>query len=274
MSAPRERPILFSGPMVRALLDGRKTMTRLIVKPQPPEGHAFHGITVCSTDARDVGSAVWAQGPFPLLRDVHRVRCPYGQPGDRLFVREAWQYADWTDDGYPWIRYRADDAKRCIETGITEEWSERLSDIWTALSADENYSIDQRAADRRWRSSIHMPRWASRITLEVTGVRVERLQTISASDAWAEGIPASPDVNPIHEYAELWDSINSPKPPQHIRRRKGRGKPTEQWDEAHPPKSNPNSWDANPWVWVVSFRRIAEEWLAADTNDEEFEVTK
>lgn len=251
MSAPRERPILFSGPMVRALLDGRKTMTRRIVKPQPPEGHAYHGITVCSTAARDLGSAVWALGTSPLLRDVHRVRCPYGQPGDRLWVRETFIH---------------EPADYCWEASVSIP----------CRPASTVYRADCEGETRGggWTSPLFMPRNLSRLTLEVTGVRVERLQAISAADAWAEGIPASPDVNPIHEYAELWDSINSPKPPQHIRRRKGRGKPTEQWDEAHPPKSNPNSWDANPWVWVVSFRRIAEEWLAADTNDEEFEVTK
>jgi hypothetical protein len=237
----KERPILFSAPMVRAILEGRKTQTRRVVKPQPPAGHALHGFTTFSTRMTDVGKAVWARGDSPLLCDVHRVRCPYGQPGDRLVVRETWQYADWTEDGMPWIRYRADQATRLIED-TPEDWSERLTDAWASLSVPENYALDNRAADRRWRPAIHMPRWASRILLEVTGVRVERLQDISEPDAIAEGcagghgvIPGySYSATPREQYRALWESINGP-----------------------------GSWDANPWVWVVEFKRIEAQDAAA-----------
>lgn len=216
----RERPIIFSAPMVRAILDGRKTVTRRVVKPQPSsalladfaEIRAMRGSN--RTDAQ-------------MLSDC--LSCPYGAPGDRLVVREAWRYADWTEDGEPWIQYRADDSKRlCLHTPV--EWADRLMDTWAALSVGK--AIGEPAADSKWCPSIHMPRWASRITLEITGVRVERLQDISEADAEAEGVR-----NSLHlqggrfardNFAHLWWTIN------------GDG-----------------SWEANPFVWCVSFRKLA-----------------
>lgn len=167
----KERPIILSGPMVRAILAGAKTQTRRVVKPQ----------------------AMGQWGPV--------VPCPYGRPGDRLWVREAWRpvHGGYSDLG---ARYRAD------------------------------FERDQTV----WRPSIHMPRWASRITLEVTGVRVERLQDISEADAQAEGSFewAAEQDTPVRDldearlvYLQLWQSINGPA-----------------------------SWDADPWVWVVEFRRL------------------
>jgi len=196
-----ERPILFSAPMVRAILAGTKTQTR----------------RVCKLDFR-------AGMPEPELQSFRRC-CPYGQPGDRLWVRETWRYADWTEEGEPHIEY-GDGARQLVDD-FPEEWASRLMDTWTALSAPSNFDIDNRAADRRWRPSIHMPRWASRITLDVTGVLVERLQAISERDALAEGVgsPITRDCK-VPKFMALWESIN------------GAG-----------------SWDANPWVWVVEFRR-------------------
>ncbi len=211
--------------MVRALLDGSKTQTRRVLRDQNPVdlGAAMHGTHL---SRRSVFDKV-AQTVVGTRLAV--VRCPYGQPGDQIWVRENWQYANWTEDGYPWIGYQADGAEKLIEP-IPSEWSERLFDIWAGLSETENLAIDSRAADRRWRSSIHMPRWASRITLEITGVRVERLQVISRGDAMAEGCPfpnMAQGDDPRKWYAELWESIN--------------GK---------------SSWDANPWVWVIEFQRV------------------
>jgi hypothetical protein len=217
----RERPILFSAPMVRALLDGSKTQTRRV---------AMH--TVCG-----VRVPRFATDGAPEVST-----CPYGVPGDRLWVKETWQYADWTDDGQPYIRYAADNHVRFCE-GAGE--GDSLVDIWCHLSSPDNYEIDGKAADRKWRPSIHMPRWASRLTLEITDVRVERLQEMAAReergegmDALAEGIECVPDeLGPCYgiggkmtnrtgyaAFARLWNSIN------------GDG-----------------SWNANPWVWVVSF---------------------
>ena len=222
----KERPILFSGPLVRAILEGTKTQTRRIVKlPLIDRNGSGCEIAGCEING--------------MLREGRFDLCPYGQPGDRLWVRESWQYADWTETGYPWIGYRADGAKSCIDE-IPEEWSERLTDIWAKfwaapsakLSDPANYVIDQRAAERKWRPSIHMPRWASRITLEITSIRVERLQDISEADAKAEGVEASTfvemkDGSPCYStpYQILWEQIN------------GVG-----------------SWEQNPYVWVIQFR--------------------
>jgi hypothetical protein len=253
----KERPILFSAPMVHAILEGRKTQTRRMVK-----GQEFWG--EFSRSARPIDSGMWrVEGCEPINEDLQGnkvtfvdVRCPYGQPGDRLWVRETWQYYDWTEDGMPWIRYCADGKTIIRSANVPDEWSEKISGIWESLSDPANYDIDQRAADRRWRPSIHMPRWASRITLEITGVRVERLNDISEQDAIAEGLKAItkdgslvkygiPDrdglpgadddgwpwkkwcTDPRGAFFGLWESIN------------GAG-----------------SWRQNPLVWVVEFKRV------------------
>lgn len=224
-----ERPILFSAPMVRAILDGRKTVTRRVV-------------TVGDTiEERDDGTqwpyfTTWTHGddgsPW--------ASCPYGAPGDRLWVRETWRYHGWTEDGAPWIKYAADDSTRLVER-IPDEWSDRLADIWADLSDDANMAIDGRAADRKWRPSIFLPRWASRVTLAVTAVRVERLQEIDELDALNEGVQGRAvdgvlDGKPGRyvvgsardEFAELWDGINAARAP----------------------------WASNPWVWRVEFRVV------------------
>ena len=239
----RERPILFSGPMVRAILSGQKTQTRRIVKVRgesPPEWATFakEGVSLTVTGGKPSGLFYWSEeqpdnGPLKPLRrwptlpanramagDHYWTPCPHGQPGDRLWVRETWAYgihalvAKRDEDG-PFV-YRA------------------------------NPMAEQHRLCDRWRPSIHMPRRASRITLEVTGVRVERLQDISEGDAYAEGADnlawkdfegtdadlidwSLKDANSPHRngFAMLWESIN------------GAG-----------------SWGMNPWVWVVEFRRI------------------
>lgn len=198
MTSMKERPILFSGAMVRALLAGTKTQTRRVVKFQGKDLETLLGLK------------------------NQAACCPYGQPGDRLWVREAF----------------------CKIIGQSGGWIE------TDYRATYNHGFrlgDTLSLKKRWTPSIHMPRDASRITLEITDVRVERLQDISEADAIAEGIerlddffdcpcyraydePQGSDVvfpdDPIGSYASLWTSINGP-----------------------------GSWDANPWVWVVEFRR-------------------
>lgn len=167
----KERPILFSGPMVKAILEGRKTQTRRVVK-----------------------------NPGPLSTTLS----PYGVPGDRLWVRETWGHEA---DG------NACDDIRC---GNPDH-------IWYRAS-EKDPSIFPKDF---WRPSIHMPRWASRLTLEVTAVRVQRLNELDKWDAKAEGIdPTYP--NPIASFSALWDSINGKK---------------------HP-------WSSNPVVRVVEFRKI------------------
>ena len=207
-----EKPILFSAPMVRAILDGRKSQTRRIMKPQPDavlDGEPYWHIGGYRT-------RIGARNPF---------FCPYGQPGDdKLWVRETCR-AEELPSGLDGVRYLADDCFIPIEN------TEAASDAWLSLAA-----YGQRlSGHQKYRkvSAIHMPRWASRITLEITGIHVERLQDISESDALAEGIdPKFPPDEQVANaammrYADIWESINGP-----------------------------GSWAANPWVWVVEFRRV------------------
>lgn len=203
----RERPILFADAMARAVFRGKKSQTRRLVK----------------TELEYDGGAYW-QDKNGDLRPIESA-CPYGAPGDRLWVRETW-----SRDGCQ---------HKCGHLGCH-----------TIYRAD---SIDAIGAYGcvKWKPSIHMPRWASRIDLEVTGVRVERLQGISEADAVEEGIREEgsgcicpPEkfedgvrycgacglriVDWVDEFAQLWDSINGARA----------------------------SWASNPWVWVVEFKRV------------------
>ncbi|MCK7547173.1 hypothetical protein ACFPQA_04270 [Marinobacter koreensis] len=183
-----EKPIIFNDEMIRAILGGRKTQTRRIIKPQPE------------------GGAMWT--PFAPQRYVNGVGnpliCRYGQPGDRLWVRET--FAVLGDEDKHVLHYRA------------------------------THPIKGSG----WKPSIHMPRWASRITLEITSVRIERLQDISGEDSAAEGVTGpigSPRAYGVvtkqfarDQFMRLWESINGP-----------------------------DSWHVNPWVWVIEFERIDQK---------------
>lgn len=215
-----ERPILFSGAMVRALLAGTKTQTRRVVKPQPTGFVGGPGVTLCDS----------SPAPLVPMNDFagtcgQEIICPYGQPGDRLWVREThYLHGIWS------VR-KDDDGKR--------RWTfSPNQDIGVQFDEPNGLIRGRSTTVPGWyrRPSIHMPRWASRITLEITDVRVERLQDISEADAQAEGWTRRPEVSTdpqVHKEAardwfmDLWESINGP-----------------------------GSWDANPWVWVVEFRRL------------------
>jgi hypothetical protein len=190
----REIPILFSGPMVRAILEGRKTQTRRIVTPQPNDS--------------------WSKPPIGVSESGHWVshgcqsdlKCPYGTVHDRLWIREAWSQI------------------------IVNNQVDYL------YRADHHTGLEKKAGDQKWKPSIHMPKVASRITLEVTGVRVERLQSMSGRDVLAEGVDngsSNPTMGIRWEnmqkmaFEKLWTSINGP-----------------------------GSWKSNPFVWVIEFRRI------------------
>mgnify|MGYP003440424383 FL=1 len=222
-----DRPILFSGPMVRALLDGSKTQTRRVVKQQPPQN------TVAIGRWQDPGPrpAWWAflrDGPVDHDHpfggaEIHGEfwLSPYGDAGDRLWVRETFV------QGWP----LGDDG--CVDQYDADGKEKPMKTFYRATSPDLNWCDggDDCPIKTPWKPSIHMPRWSSRITLEITGVRVERLQDISRGDAMAEGCPfpnMAQGDDPRAWYAQLWNSINGP-----------------------------GSWDANPWVWVVEFRRQA-----------------
>ena len=193
------KPIIFNGEMVRAILAGRKTQTRRVIKPQPLNVIFENGD--------------WIQAPCDLDPKEHIIKCPYAQPGDKLWVRETWTYLA---DGFavsPMIGYRADMETKVIDTIPDGEtvYNVEKPDVW------------------KWRPSIHMPRWASRITLEVTDVWVERVRDISPTDALSEGmhIDWSVENAPENQFKRLWDSIYDAK---------GFG------------------WDKNPWCWVIEFK--------------------
>ncbi len=185
--AVKERPILFSEPMVRAILAGQKTQTRRVVD---------------LSKGWDVGPN-YAGECWPVRKvknELVRMRCPYGQVGERLWVRETHyvERAGYQDGSDRFILYKA---------------------------------TDDHAPVSKWTPSIHMPRWASRINLEIVGVDVERLKDIKDLDAIAEGVrfagvPAS--LTDRGAFAKLWESINGP-----------------------------GSWDTNPWVWVVVFKKVS-----------------
>ena len=215
MTQPSEKPILFSSPMVRAILNGSKTQTRRIMKPQPL---FFTGRKYIVPDS--------APKKFHDCDDI-RECCPYGFPGDRLWVRETWRPHG--DEGHLSL---ADATSTCTGPG----------DCLFRASASEAED-----AIFRWRPAIHMPRWASRITLIVTDVRVQRLQDISEENAKAEGVvqtaggwwsaaDGQAGGSPRSAFGVLWNSINGA-----------------------------DSWDANPWVWAVSFaiEKIADARAAA-----------
>jgi len=230
----KERPILFSAPMVRAILNGSKTQTRRVVKPQPSDAHNFAGFTISSIHPSDEGKAVWGRGDTrAMLLDAHRVRCPYGKPGDQLWVRETW---DFLPDGGPdepnvaMIRYWAGgDMERRV---VPPDFNPNI------------YSYEKK------RPSIHMPRWASRIQLEITNIRVERLQDCSPADAVAEGIELSEQGR-----CKMYDHKDGEEHLQYAGKRFTKD-PIESYRSLWLSINGPGSWDANPWVWVVEFRRI------------------
>ncbi len=206
---PRERPILFNDQMVRAILEGRKAVTRRIAKP---------------VTHPDLGN-IYAPGALVLEREPQHVidrACPYGQPGDRLWVREAWQGPLISDE----------------EQAANQSWWKDMTKFQDPAhcayraSGDNNEYVDPDGYFHcKWKPSIHMPRWASRILLEITAVRVERLQDITPNQCIAEGAWREKDKElgraqeAIAAFADLW-------------------------------RSTGGDWDANPWVWVIEFKRV------------------
>jgi len=217
ITAIKERPILFSAPMVRAILEKRKTQTRRVA------------------DQKTVNEC---EGTFGAALDL-LTRCPFGQPGDRLWVRETFAIEttmDWPGS----LRSEHEYAKKHCEDGrphkiVTHPEGGtyyrlphyRATDPEPQLVCESKKCATCRDRDYgpHWKPSIHMPRWASRITLEITDVRVERLQEIDAVDAVAEGMEQFTETPPDFLFRELWDSIYK-------------------------------NWDANPFVWVVSFKMV------------------
>lgn len=209
----KERPIIFSADMVRAILEGRKTQTRRVIKRDP----GFINYAKEQTVLKGMWHPTSPSGKIGLVRPE---KCPYGQPGDRLWVRETWQ---------TWCEFDTV-APRDLTPGKCGLQYPATYDHWVSKK----------------RSPIHMPRWASRIMLEVVNVRVERVQDISEDDAKAEGVTVEHDTVPpcgwvdipkrgrvystaLGCLAKLWDSINAK-----------RG----------------YDWSSNPWVWVIEFKQV------------------
>lgn len=200
----RERGILFSVPMVRAIIEGRKTQTRRVVAPK----------TVAFLGSKAGGM------------DPAEDHCPYGWVGDRLWVRETYAFGkEW--EGIP-PRIVSD------EEGVYYAADDSLRPGREPLGKDDRGT---------WRRSIHMPRWASRLTLEVTEVRVQRLQDITEEDARAEGIIEWKDAKGTAYYgtnvADVWELS-------------ARGAFKRIWDDINGERA---PWASNPWVWAISFRR-------------------
>lgn len=221
----RERPILFSSPMVRAILAGTKTVTRRVVGVDEP----------AELVAVKDGAAFFRRPDDPACG--LRVPCRYGVPSDRLWVREAWRTSVKLD-----ARNGTEIAKECLDAGYHRPWAPIE---YGADGARHDWNGLDWGDPGRARSARFMPRWASRITLEVLSVRVERVQEITEEDARREGARQYGGEGAVYEsllgpgtwnesargwFAELWESINAAR---------GFG------------------WDANPWVWRVEFRRVA-----------------
>ncbi|WP_431355064.1 hypothetical protein [Klebsiella pneumoniae] len=208
-----ERGMIFNAEMVRALLDGRKTQTRRPIK--------WKQTRFTEIGEREDGSKwLWSDDAEHACDFWHP--CPFGAVGDRIWVRETFCTVDDTQyGGGKWVDYRA-----------TPKFEASHPAGWDCAPND--------AEALKWRPSIHMPRWASRILLEITDVRVERLNAISQEDAQAEGMEltgwrptySDPDsggevLTPYDNFAQLWESIYGEE-----------------------------SWKANPWVWVIEFKRV------------------
>jgi hypothetical protein len=232
-TAVRERPILMSAPMVRAILAGTKTQTRRVIQPQPANPQTFGSAPCWGCGVHRNGAhagrymlhAAFNEGGTRVDRHL---ACPYGAPGDRLWGREAW-----ASPGDMRVAYRADgDCGSWMgDGGGGRFWNRHGYIIEVDKARGPSWGLGKFGG--RWRPSIHMPRWASRITLEITRVGVEQVQEIGAGDAHYEGVCADPYHAPWlgcrQAFRAVWDSLNAER---------GYG------------------WDANPWVWALTFRRV------------------
>jgi hypothetical protein len=217
-----EHPILFSGEMVKAILEDRKTQTRRVLKKQP--------IDILPMKVPNMWVILETRDPS----HGGVIGCRYGRIGDHLWVRETWRCEELAS-GQDGVRFAADNSFHKIENTVA------ASDAWL-----ESYLSDK---PDKWRPSIFMPRWASRISLEVVNIRVERVQQISREDAKAEGMSHVWD----------WNKDRYKKHPEHFTR--GVLNPyvanySVLWDELNAKRGF--GWDVDPWVWVIEFKRLQD----------------
>ncbi len=214
----KQRPIFFNGDMVRAVIDGRKTQTRRIMRVQPESAEFEPRFIIDSTKRSEIDNWCWAEpGVFVNPRRSALFPCPFGVVGDRLWVRETHSIRVEPSEHTPGVAWYR-------ESDIGRRWEGQLC----------------------WRPSIHMPRWASRITLEITGVRVERLQAISEEDAKAEGVPPAGGLLPDYPGTYLTPKGDFATAEVAFQRL---------WQSIY----GTDSWQANPWVWVIEFKRVVED---------------
>lgn len=260
----KNKPTLFSAPMVRAILNRRKTQTRRIISKQPASKESYLHDVVASSDRRREGKCHWNGEELDVFK-------PYCRAGYLLWIKETWKVGAWSEDhGTIAVDYRASPELTKTPWSYPEDQFEKY---WIAISDELQekgidpceegyYSWKPGESPMKWKPSIFMPKWASRITLRVTAVRVERLQDISEEDAVAEGLEYREEIthddthiayfknylqptykadldgevidvaneiedDPIESYKTLWQSINGKE-----------------------------SWDQNPWVWVIEFEPI------------------
>lgn len=238
-----ERGMIFNDEMVRAILDGRKTQTRRIMKVQPDTPEFGLRRIIESSIANEIGMYFWSQEDARGIKARSKeFTCPYGDVGDRIWVRETFQGPLF--DFEKMETYQEDSSKfKKPEFCVYKADGKPAPEFF---DADDNLHCG-------WRPSIHMPRWASRILLEITDVRVERLNCISETDAEAEGI----DMEALFDSQDCYDCIAD---------HNMTGRPTATgafkylWESIY----GSDSWRANPWVWVIEFKRIEGDGHATD----------
>ncbi|MGI4674891.1 hypothetical protein ACR2YN_06920 [Klebsiella pneumoniae] len=235
-----ERGMIFNAEMVRAILDGRKTQTRRIMKAQPESNQLGLLLITDSTKHSDIGKYHWAESNATGNHVRSKLfSCPFGAVGDRIWVRETFCTVDDTQyGGEKWVDYRA-----------TPRYEASHPAGWDSAPND--------AEALKWRPSIHMPRWASRILLEITDVRVERLNAISEEDAQSEGVHTevwdqtvvARNYAAIDEFFQFW----SEDMPHYVEMNQlYRSSFRSLWESIY----GAENWLANPWVWVIEFKRV------------------
>lgn len=204
----KERGMIFNGEMVRAILEGRKTQTRRVL------GTYQDAVKFCpewDVNGKQIFIVLGEKDHTGMNPVITAIPCPFGQPGDRIWVRETFC-----------VHSRATDVATLVyRASVRNSWTEQTHRVPVAV-------CNKPATQEKWTPSIHMPRWASRITLEITDVRVERLNSITESDAEADGVTDTGFGDLLVDgFRYLWKSIYGD-----------------------------DSWQANPWVWVIEFKRV------------------